>query len=463
MNESGLSRRTTVIILALLLLGGLYLRLVSVRGTVIDAPFRADAKDYVSYALNMKHSGIYSRDDQILLGGDSTPRPDSVRTPGYPLFLYPMADSENLPVFYAQAQYAQALLSAATIGLVFLLGRFLVSDIGGLIAAALTSITPHLIVFNSYLLTEPLFTFLLVLAFAIFALGRSPARVVHWGIFSAVLAWAILTRPSLEYFVAFLAIYLWLISERGRRLKIVLAATLPSLLAIVAWGAWAAVSTGGMDNSSIAVGTIHHGIYPDFMYRGNPESYGFPYRFDPDSEEIAKSLGAVLRTLWERAAEEPVVYLRWYALKAFHIFDWSIIQGQGGAFIYPALTSPYYDQSIFIFSHQFMQVIHAPIIVLALLGVLTAWLPGGVTGIDEYRLAVVRVIALLILYFLLVHVAGAPFPRYGVPLRPLLYIMALFFLATVFWHIQAWRRGAKRFSVPSTEINADVRQFGIRL
>ena len=37
-----------------------------------------------------------------------------------------------------------------------------------------------------------------------------------------------------------------------------------------------------------------------------------------------------------------------------------------------------------------------------------------------------RVVAALLLYFTILHIIGAPFPRYSVPLRPFQYGMALF-------------------------------------
>jgi hypothetical protein len=44
----------------------------------------------------------------------------------------------------------------------------------------------------------------------------------------------------------------------------------------------------------------------------------------------------------------------------------------------------------------------------------------------EQRIAILLVA--LILYFLAVHMVGAPFPRYGIPLRPIVYGLGLFTL-----------------------------------
>jgi hypothetical protein len=45
--------------------------------------------------------------------------------------------------------------------------------------------------------------------------------------------------------------------------------------------------------------------------------------------------------------------------------------------------------------------------------------------------------SLLVLYFLVMHTIGAPYPRYSVPIRPILYGMSLItvsFVAHIVWN-----------------------------
>ena len=72
------------------------------------------------------------------------------------------------------------------------------------------------------------------------------------------------------------------------------------------------------------------------------------------------------------------------------------------------------------------RLLHGPIVLLAICGLLIAWLPSARIGVDETPLIIARVLSLLLIYYTAIHMIGAPFPRYAVPLRPFLYGMALF-------------------------------------
>ena len=56
-------------------------------------------------------------------------------------------------------------------------------------------------------------------------------------------------------------------------------------------------------------------------------------------------------------------------------------------------------------------------------------LRGWPYGDTKPKMLLARFISALLIYFTLLHMAGAPFPRYAVPLRPLLYAMAMFTLS----------------------------------
>jgi hypothetical protein len=73
-----------------------------------------------------------------------------------------------------------------------------------------------------------------------------------------------------------------------------------------------------------------------------------------------------------------------------------------------------------------MKTLHAPLIWLGIVGCILAWLPGVALTLGSGALSSVRFISLLLLFFTLLHMVGAPFPRYSVPLRPLIYGMAVF-------------------------------------
>ena len=74
--------RWLIACLVLVVLAGGWMRLYSVENTNVHIPIRADAKDYYSYAYNLRERGIYSRDD---LGG-------AIHPPKFPQMEYVLRD-----------------------------------------------------------------------------------------------------------------------------------------------------------------------------------------------------------------------------------------------------------------------------------------------------------------------------------------------------------------------------------
>jgi len=73
-----------------------------------------------------------------------------------------------------------------------------------------------------------------------------------------------------------------------------------------------------------------------------------------------------------------------------------------------------------------MHWLHWPLVILAAFGCLMAWLPLQRIGVRSEALFVVRATSLLLVYYTVLHMIGAPFPRYAIPFRPFLYGLALF-------------------------------------
>lgn len=200
----GINIQMEYIVVVAILLVGFYLRLAMVSEIQIDTPFRADARQYTAYAYNLSKHRVYSLDFNGLIDKQHiAPSPDALRTPGYPLFLFLFTGSKNLDQFAVNVFYFQAILSAITIAVVYVLGRTLLSVLGAAIAAALTAISPHLINLNIYLLTETLFTFVLVLTIgALILSGRYENRYL-WIASGILLAVATLIKPTIQYYFLF--------------------------------------------------------------------------------------------------------------------------------------------------------------------------------------------------------------------------------------------------------------------
>jgi Dolichyl-phosphate-mannose-protein mannosyltransferase len=162
-------------LLAVLLLGA-GLRLLAVAPP--SRPLVSDEIDYHSLATGLARSGVYSEEG----------RPTAYRAPGYPLFLasiYRIAGERPGAV-----RVVQALLDAASAGLIFAVALTEGSASGAFAAALLWAVYPASLLYARLLLPETLFV-LALLAWSFFAVRlpatRSSAAALGAGV--GILAW----------------------------------------------------------------------------------------------------------------------------------------------------------------------------------------------------------------------------------------------------------------------------------
>jgi 4-amino-4-deoxy-L-arabinose transferase-like glycosyltransferase len=180
--------------LVTILVAGLALRLALFYGFLGAQPTIADERDYIAIARNLLHEGRFASSSGALT---------SLRPPLYPAFLaglWALSGRESLEIVRA----AQILLGLATVALLYAIAFRLWGRRVAVFAAAGLSFYPSLLVFDFLILTEILFTFLLLLAvmggIAVFSHGR-PAMALFSGF---ALGLAALTRSVLWPFPAIL-------------------------------------------------------------------------------------------------------------------------------------------------------------------------------------------------------------------------------------------------------------------
>jgi len=426
-------KKQTIKYLSLLFLGlifflGLHLRLTTVMESEVVNPIRADAKEYVVYAINLNKYGIYSR-STTGLNNTTPPIPDAARPPGYPLFLALFLDGSNVKdITLTNILMVQACLSALVVLFAYAIFSPLLGKSAAIVIASLIAMSPHLINANIYFLSETLFSVVLILFF--WLLGKMggqddrPYLAVGLGILLAI---ASLTRPWLQYFILLLIPLFFYSKDKTHRIKPILLLTLAFFLTMGIWQLRNFNSVGDTSNDSVLISSVLHGMYPNLMYQNNPESYGFPYRYDPNFPEIRRSLSTLLAEIMSRFENQTWAHFKWYLVgKPLNLFSWDYIQGMGDSFIYPVQKSPYFTHNYFQWSHAFMKAIHTAIMSLAILGSIMVWLPQKQHNISFHSLFILRSISLLIGYFILIHILVAPLPRYSVPIRPLMYGLAIF-------------------------------------
>ena len=100
--------------------------------------------------------------------------------------------------------------------------------------------------------------------------------------------------------------------------------------------------------------------------------------------------------------------------------------------------------SHFYITRYYMEQTHQILVLLSLTGAIMCWLPNSLLRLSQNGLFIARSISLLILYFIILHIIGAPFPRYSIPLRPIIYGMSLFPILSGVRIGQALLRSRKR-------------------
>ena len=411
----------SLFVITLIVLFAAYLTTFAVNHTYIDKPVRADAADYLAYAYNLRHSGIYSRE----INSPSL-TPDAIRSPGYPIFLMAFASIPFTDEILSHVLLTQALLGCLTVMLCYTVCRRFLPKYWALGSALLTAISPHLISATTYLLTETLFTFLCMLTIWL-AIKFFESRKLSIGLIAGiVLGASALTRPSLQYFVVPIFLLSMISFGKRRGFKLSLVILLGFLLVFLPWITRNMVSLGVTSDSTLMVNFLHHGMYPNFTYADVQQSYGFPYRFDPRSGEISQSLDSVLHEIYARFRDEPLQHLSWFLIgKPIALWSWDIVNGSGDIFIYPVIKTPYSDNIAFQVTYMIMRFAHWPLVILCIITCILVWLPRLSKRMNPNALFASQLVAIFVLYFIALHMIGAPFPRYSIPLRPLMYSLSL--------------------------------------
>jgi len=418
------SKKWVYITLCAIVLLGLQLRLQSIRYTVVDTPIRADAREYLIYALNLKQFHIYSNSTDALEGKASKPTPDAIRTPGYPLFLTIFIGNAVTNNTLYLITIVQALLSAITICLAYFTFATLLNRPLALIVALLTAISPHLVFTNVYILSETLSCFLLMLFLWFLSRWRSNSTVWLILVTGMLLALTTLTRPWTQYFPILLVPLMAASSPLPQPKHSAVWFSLGFILFMMTWIMRNYFTLGVFSNDSVMIHSLYQGHFPGLMYDNRPETLAYPHRFDPRQMEVTSSLSNVLREIVRRFRDHPLDYLSWYLFgKPALLFSWDIFEGQGDLLIYPVFRTPYADFALFKATHWIMHTLHYWVVLLAAMASVFAWLPNSIINNQCFML---RCLSLLFGYFVLIHCILKPEARYLIPMLPVVYGLAMF-------------------------------------
>jgi 4-amino-4-deoxy-L-arabinose transferase-like glycosyltransferase len=197
-------------------------------GAGLDAFHAPDTDSYLHDARQLLASGTFG----------APGAPEIVRTPGYPLLLLPgviLGAPELVTILI------QVLLSTLTVVVVYDIGRLLLHDRrAALIAAGLYAFEPLSVLYASLILTETLFTFLILAALDLLVRYQASGRWCHSLLAAVPLAASVYVRPVSYFLPLWLGVLLVGMAlrpspERARRLGQVVVFVLSAVVLVGGW------------------------------------------------------------------------------------------------------------------------------------------------------------------------------------------------------------------------------------
>ena len=404
------------------------LRVLFFSGLDVQETLRADAYHYGTLAWNLVNRSTYEDNT------DPAFQADMRWPPGYPALIAPFFDGRDLRAGTEAALRAQVLIGSVLPLLVVVLGqRFLAAPAAGF-AGLLSACCPVLVTMPSFLTTESHFTVVLFLTLLVVARlldHPTPAGGIRAGLLCGLLA---LIRSDAIGFPAVIAAYL---ARRGppagrRRVALLLLAT--AALPALAWEIRNRVEIAhGASSASYFARPLAEGIYPDLRY-GNANR-GYAFVADPEFPEFSQSISKTLAKLWERTKADPWPNLRWNLVgRWLTLWEFHMIQDppihiypvRRGLFRPAAINPDGRDEPLravyWVFRALYYLVVPA-----VLIGAVVALRRRRASTTPARRL--IELLYLVLAYHVALHSVVIPEPRFMVPMRPLLYLLAL---ATVF-------------------------------
>ena len=420
-----------------------FLQFTNVRETEQGGVVHGDAVKYVFYAYNLKHHATFSRVQSFGSQPAEVVR-DKLTLPGYPWLLSRfLGDGPPDRSFLFRVETAQALLGVATTLLAFLVALRLAPFGWACVTGLLVATQPHLIVISEYLLTETLFTPLL-LAFVLSLLhAAAHAGKRRYAVVSGLLLGiACLVRPQLQVVPWLVLVAVCFVPRLRPRLVQAAVGCLVFAAVTVPWQVRNSQVPTPAGEPDLLVQTIYHGSFPGVMYKDDPRTLGYPYRFDPEAAEHQRDLTSAVAHVADLFAAQPARLAQWYLIGKPGLFlSWGYVAGVGDIFIYPITRSPWLERPMFRalrLTHLWM---HWPLMLIAVASMVFAlWRPAAFFA-EPDRQRSISLLAALLASMIVLHLLGMALPRYNLPFRPLEFALAMAGIRAA-WI--AWRRRIPR-------------------
>jgi hypothetical protein len=423
------ARRRFLVALSFLTLFAWLLREYFVLATVVEAPIRGDVRDYVAYAWNLVHHGVFSR----VWPSQAIPMPDGFRGPGYPLVLAAaMALKADPEGWYRLMLHAQALIGAITVTGTVLLARHWLSTRWALFAGLLLALWPHHIAATGALLSEVVLGAALAWAMLCVACVHAASRPRAWAIAAgAAFGYAYLVNPLVLFLPFLIAALAW----RGGKGKAAAWMLVIFLLPVAIWGVRGALLPDGGSGDRAKVNLVegswplYHAAY--VSRNASPIAHAIMIAIDREERLLKSDPHAGLVEMGTRMAREPFVYARWYVLdKPWLLWDWDIRlgAGSGGLYVEKVTHSPLATNPTLRVTTSMLHLLNPLVFFLAFVAALALVI--GTWQRRSWAGPAATMVALLFLYVTAAHALLQAEPRYSTPYRPFELLLCVTALAT---------------------------------
>jgi hypothetical protein len=381
---------------------------------VVDIPLRGDIREYVNYAWNLYHHGVFS----MVPPQATPPSPDAFRSPGYPwllmvcMLLKPHGDS-----WYSLALQMQVVLGTATVWLTMLSARLWLDRAWPILAGVLMAIWPHHVAATGALLSEVAFGFTLMAGLYFLTRAFDGPRPCFIVLAALAFGYAYLINPLIALFPPVIALLIW--RERsGRAALIFTSIFLAPLLAFALRSAL--LENHGNQTERVGRAAINfvQGAWPEYHWAWQMQRFGEPNAIavmrDISAETAALSASPMtgLSTIAKRLRERPAQYAVWYLWhKPWLLWSWEIQIGPGGVYVLDVRNSPLETHPILRWATAALRLSN-PLLSLLALGGMLAMLYGGLLR-KPWAPTAALATAALALYLTAVHTIFQAEPRYA--------------------------------------------------
>jgi 4-amino-4-deoxy-L-arabinose transferase-like glycosyltransferase len=318
-----------------------------------------------------------------------------------PLYLYFLGVVFALSGTLGAVKIVQAMVGGLLTPALGLIGRPVLGERPGLVAAAIAAFYPELVWFSAHFWSETLFTVLLWWGFERLLVADADASPRTAAVAGALLGLAVLTRETVLYFLPIAAVWLaWRRAGGGRRAAIVLAM---AALVVLPWTvrnalvfhAFVPVSTAGALN--LWQGNTHlsrQKVYEEYWsVHGRIEKYRHSRR-----RAIESILARQPWWLFEKVRDEMPQFWAAHGQPIVHL--------ERGA--YGDVPRPVAGAAIAV-----VLVPYLAVLALFVLGIAVLPLNRGATLLLTF-----------LVFYVLLHVAAHGYPRYRLPALPVLFLGA---------------------------------------